>query len=264
MTFNFSAARLRRSEKDTFESLYAGWDGKEFRRLAEPEKPLPTAAVNAFEDYRAHLTDENFSCVGAKAAINGNLFRVGFYDEMNAPETNRLLARDLKMFAEEQSAATSNYASFAAIFGAARFENETIWEASLWTQLKNLHEIDRRDFEWDARVSSDPDDPNFSFSFAETGFFIVGLHPQSSRLARRFSRAAMVFNPHAQFERLRQTEHYKRLQKTIRMREIKLQGSINPNLSDFGSASEARQYSGRAVEKQWKCPFHALINKFKK
>ncbi|MEP6902345.1 MAG: YqcI/YcgG family protein, partial [Actinomycetota bacterium] len=36
----------------------------------------------------------------------------------------------------------------------------------------------------------------------------------------------------------------------------------NPNLSDFGTQSEARQYSGRAVEHEWKCPFHALMNKF--
>jgi hypothetical protein len=36
---------------------------------------------------------------------------------------------------------------------------------------------------------------------------------------------------------------------------MRLQGSINPNLSDFGVHSEARQYSGRAVEDAWKCPF---------
>jgi FPC/CPF motif-containing protein YcgG len=42
----------------------------------------------------------------------------------------------------------------------------------------------------------------------------------------------------------------------VREREIALQGSLNPNLADFGERSEARQYSGRAVEDQWRCPFH--------
>ncbi len=118
-----------------------------------------------------------------------------------------------------------------------------------------MHELDRQNFKWDLSVSSNPEDLDFSYSFAGTGFFIVGLHPQSSRRARRFSRAAMIFNPHAQFDRLRELDQYERMQQTIRTRELKLQGSLNPNLSDFGKQSEARQYSGRAVEQNWKCPF---------
>ena len=43
---------------------------------------------------------------------------------------------------------------------------------------------------------------------------------------------------------------------TIRNRDEKLQGSINPMMRDFGQGSEARQYSGRAVNDEWKCPFH--------
>lgn len=245
------------------ESLYAEWDGENFRRLVQPEKDLPPAALKAYEDFQAHITDENFSCVGAKAALKGKIFRFGFYNEMNAAETNRALARDLRVFAGEQSRADSNYASFAAIFGGGDFENEIAWEASLWQQLTNLHRLDR-DSAWDPSVSSDPRDANFSFSFAETGFFIVGLHPNSSRLARSFSRAAMVFNPHAQFERLREINQHERLQKTIQAREMNLQGSLNPNLSDFGAQSEARQYSGRAVEENWQCPFQAQMQKAKK
>jgi hypothetical protein len=167
------------------------------------------------------------------------------------------------MFAGEQKESSSNYASFAAIFSDPVSENEKAWENSLWAQLENLHNLDG-DSVWDSSVSNNPEDVNFSFSFAGTGFFIVGLYPNSSRLARRFSRATMVFNPHAQFNRLRELNQYERLQKTIRARELKLQGSLNPNLSDFGTQSEARQYSGRAVEENWKCPFHAQIQEAKK
>ncbi|HSP45414.1 MAG TPA: YqcI/YcgG family protein, partial [Chthoniobacterales bacterium] len=62
-------------------------------------------------------------------------------------------------------------------------------------------------------------------------------------------------NPHEQFERLRADGKWKRMQETIRSRDVELQGSINPMLSDFGEQSEARQYSGRAVEDDWKAPF---------
>ncbi len=68
----------------------------------------------------------------------------------------------------------------------------------------------------------------------------------------------MVFNPHAQFERLREAKQFDRLQQTIRAREMALQGTLNPNLSSFGEQSEARQYSGRPVDEKWKCPFHSL------
>ncbi len=47
------------------------------------------------------------------------------------------------------------------------------------------------------------------------------------------------------------------MQEVIRDRERNLQGDLNPNLADFGTRSEARQYSGRPMEEQWRCPFHA-------
>jgi FPC/CPF motif-containing protein YcgG len=242
--------------------LYAEWDGEKFKRVYESEKTLPLSVEEAYEDFRSHLSNNDFSCIGAKAALNSSIFRVSFYNKMNTPETNTGLAHDLRMFATEQKKASSNYASFAAIFSASIFENEKAWENALWSQLENIHNLDI-DSAWDPSVSSNPENVNFSFSFAGTGFFIVGLYPGSSRLSRRFSRATMVFNPHAQFDRLRELNQYERLQKTIRVRELKLQGSLNPNLSDFGTQSEARQYSGRAVEENWKCPFHAHMRKAK-
>jgi FPC/CPF motif-containing protein YcgG len=71
----------------------------------------------------------------------------------------------------------------------------------------------------------------------------------------------MVFNVHSQFENLRNEGLFERMQETIRARDLKLQGSLNPNLSDFGKQSEAKQYSGRAVEKEWKCPFKRFFGK---
>ena len=101
--------------------------------------------------------------------------------------------------------------------------------------------------EWDSTVSSDPFDPHFSFSFGGQALYVVGLHERSSRHARRFAWPTLVFNPHAQFDRLRHDGHWQRMQEAIRRRDVALQGEINPMLSDFGEQSEARQYSGRRV-----------------
>jgi FPC/CPF motif-containing protein YcgG len=110
---------------------------------------------------------------------------------------------------------------------------------------------------WSAAASADPADPRFAFSFAQTAFFIVGLHAASSRATRRFAWPTLVFNPHEQFEELRRSGRYWRFQRVIRDGETALQGSINPMLAEFGERSEAAQYSGRRVEAGWKCPFHS-------
>jgi uncharacterized protein len=81
------------------------------------------------------------------------------------------------------------------------------------------------------------------------------LHPNASRPARRFSRPALVFNLHDQFERLREEGRYDRMRERIVERDLALAGSINPMLARHGEVSEARQYSGRKVEAGWRCPF---------
>jgi FPC/CPF motif-containing protein YcgG len=116
--------------------------------------------------------------------------------------------------------------------------------------------MDVRHFDWADGYSNDPEDAKFAFSFAGWAFFVVGLHPRSSRVARRFAQPALVFNAHRQFDELRTSGHFTRIQALVRERELALQGSLNPNLAEFGARSEARQYSGRAVEDSWKCPFH--------
>ena len=98
----------------------------------------------------------------------------------------------------------------------------------------------------DPKVAEDPEAGDFGFSFAGRGFFVIGLHPDASRLARRFPWPALVFNAHAQFDRLKADGRYPKMQGAIRAREMAWQGSLNPNLSDFGVRSEARQYSGQS------------------
>ena len=84
---------------------------------------------------------------------------------------------------------------------------------------------------------------------------MVGLHPAASRPARRFKRPVLVFNLHDQFERLRAEGRYERMRERIMERDKALAGSTNPMLARHGDASAARQFSGRAVEKDWRCPF---------
>ena len=134
--------------------------------------------------------------------------------------------------------------------------DELGFERALWDRLQSLSDKD----DWlgqapDPRVSHDPDDPHFSLSFAGEAFFVVGLHPAASRPARRFPAPALVFNLHDQFEKLREEGRYGKLRNAILERDIAVAGSVNPMLAQHGTISEARQYSGRMVEADWRCPF---------
>lgn len=245
------------SQKD---SSYTAWRDEKIVSALDAKRSVSSLAERVHGEFRSFIMDNDFPCVGAKAAVNGNCYRFGFYPEMNSRAATAGLAHDLWAYVREQASFQSNYSTFAASFAAPRIEDERDWENILWAQLQSLHELDNALHDWNREVSGDPNEPGFAFSFAETAFFVVGLHPASSRLARRFPWATLVFNMHEQFERLREQNQFERMRQTIRARDLKLQGSLNPNLSDFGKKSDARQYSGRAVEENWKCPFHRLMN----
>jgi uncharacterized protein len=217
--------------------------------------------TQAEEAFREFISRPEFPCLGAKAALNAETYFVRGYEELGGASVTAHLATDLSEFANAQCRANAEYATFAAIFARPRAANELQFEELLWIQLRALHQHDAERSEWDPAVSSDPADPHFSFSFAGQALYVIGMHPNSSRQARRFHWPTLVFNPHEQFERLRAGGKWKHMQETIRHRDLALQGAINPMLSDFGERSEARQYSGRAVEEDWQAPFRATPRK---
>src|SRR5688500_7459915 len=204
-------------------SAYAAWRGGELVHPLEPGRgPSPQASL-VHRQFRAHVLGRGFSCVGARAAVAGNMYRFGLYERMCDPETTLALAHDLCEYARERPRLGTDFATFVACFGAPAPADEREWERQLWSQLQSLHDLDRTHHAWDDSVSSDPEDPSFSFSFAGTAFFVVGLHPQSSRHARRFVWPTLVFNAHEQFERLRVRGLFARIREAVRARDYRLQ-----------------------------------------
>ena len=206
-------------------------------------------------EFRSFVEEPVFPCLAAKGLVRHRGYSLGVYGTLGSPAATEKLASDLASFSSEASFDGQAFVAFVAVFRGRPPAGEPRFEQALWTQLQNLHDADPAD-DWDPSVSADPGDPRFGFSFAGRAFFVVGLHPESGRLARRFPRAALVFNPHAQFDRLRQEGRFERLRTAIRERDLALQQTPNAALADFGTRSEARQYSGRTPASDWRCPFH--------
>jgi len=208
---------------------------------------------NAFEDF---VRDTSFPCVGAKSALaHGTLKTVVCWSIESGWDDVRI-HRELLDWAFEYREDPSLFRSIAFIFARPGPISEERFETALWERLQSLADKDAWLAQpYDTRVSGDPEDPHFSLSFGGEGFFVVGMHPNASRPARRFERPVLVFNLHDQFEQLRGQGKYETIRATILARDEKLAGSINPMLARHGDMSEAAQYSGRVVPDDWRCPF---------
>ncbi|PNW27493.1 guanitoxin biosynthesis heme-dependent pre-guanitoxin N-hydroxylase GntA [Formosa algae] len=204
--------------------------------------------------YKKFILKQKHPCVMAKSVFMMNDYHLHTYKSMSEDESIKRILNDLDSFINQYDFQTNTFQSFMAVFPYQQFDSEIEFETTLWKTLQKLHNLD--DCEWDDSVSDNPEDSNFSFSLKGKAFYIVGLHPNSSRLARQSPYPTIVFNLHWQFEKLRDMGTYKKVKKRIRKRDRKLQGHINPVLKDFGKDSETKQYSGRQVDASWTCPFH--------
>jgi len=210
------------------------------------------------ERFRDFVKHQAFPCVGAKSAIGrGQMKFVVARDIRSSWDDLRIYAALLD-FAHAYRAAPTLFQSFVVLFEQPHRCTEDQFEQFLWTRVQSLADKDAwHGQDYDPRVSADPTSPHFSLSFGGEGFFVVGLHPDASRPARRFESPALVFNLHDQFARLKAEARYEPLRENIIKRDVAMAGSENPMLARHGEISEARQYSGRAVEGGWNCPFNA-------
>ena len=209
------------------------------------------------EHFKRFIEERDFPCVGAKSALRASRLEILVGRDITSSWDDLRIYPSLLAFARGYAAEPVLFQSFAVVFDGPLDLDEAGFERALWDRVQSLTEKDvHRDQTPDVRVSPDPSDPHFSLSFGGQSFFVVGLHPNASRRARRFQRPTMVFNLHDQFERLRADGRYEKLRAQILARDEVYSGGINPMLSRHGETSEARQYSGRVVDDEWQAPFH--------
>lgn len=212
------------------------------------------APIEIKKSFKEFIINKNHPCVMARSLFTNDDVEIHSFAELGSKKTAEELLKAIEQYLLHYNFEDKKFETLIAVFPNEEIISELEFEEKMWKQLQLLHNIDSHP--WDSEVSSNPEDSKFSFSIAGKAFYIIGMHPKSSRMARQSPYPAMIFNLHWQFEKLRDMGVYQRVKKRIRKADEKLQGSINPMLDDFGDSSEARQYSGRAVDSNWKCPFH--------
>ena len=214
-------------------------------------------------DYLEFIGNAAFPCVAARASLAHQHVKSFVAGNMLCPADDKHILDFIYQFVDDYRNQKTLYHSATVIFSGPDIISEEYFDEVFWRKLQSLSDLDAMNYAYDKRVSADPSSPLFSFSLKEEAFFIIGLHPASSRVSRRFKYPAIVFNPHDQFQILREQHHYEHMKQTVRHRDIKLSGSVNPMLDDYGSSSETLQYSGRRYDENWKCPLQIAHGKTK-
>lgn len=222
------------------------------------------AAKNDYiiEEFLTYLRNAPFPCIGAKATVSRSQLKCMVSEHIACPHEDHAILNFIYRFVDTYRRSDQLFHSAAVIFKNPQIWSEEMFDRFMWQRLQNLSDMDARYYGYDRRVNTNPESADFSFSLKSEAFFIIGLHPASSRQSRRFAYPVLVFNPHVQFEQLRQLNRYTPIKNVIRKRDKEYSGSVNPMLTDFGDTTEARQYSGRNYSKDWQCPFKSQHGKF--
>ena len=212
---------------------------------------------DAIAQFRRYIQQAGFPCLAARTATENDHIQFLVAGSLQSSDADEAIVAQARAFAANVES-EKGFHSLALLFPGTPPMDEATFEQALWTRLQALHALDARTAPWDPSVSDDPASPRFSFSLGGHAFYVVGLHPASSRRARRFPHAALVLNLHSQFEALRADGRYERFHEAIVERDVEFSGSVNPMLATHGEGLEAPQYSGREVDAgSWRCPFKA-------
>lgn len=209
---------------------------------------------NIISEYLGYLSNRTFPCIAAKAAVAKQHVRCMVAPDLASSAHDTRILDFLYGFIDDYREVTEPFHSAAIIFESPVIHSEETFEQLLWQRLQSLSNLDAQQYRYDPRVNPDPASGEFSFSLKSEGFFIIGLHPASSRQSRQFDYPVIAFNPHSEFEHLRAEGRYDKMKAIVRKRDLANTGSINPMLNDFGNTSEVLQYSGRKYDGSWKCP----------
>lgn len=202
------------------------------------------------------IGQKNYPCVAALKSFHNKDYKIQNYSQMGEFSQRPALRKALLEYLEEYKKNKSPYFTFWAVFDNTPLGSEIEFEEKMWKELSSLTSESQRESDKDPKFSDDPADKNFCFALNGYAFFVVGLHPYSSRKSRRLSHPTLVFNVYEQFEQLKLEGKYEPMIEINRKRDVKFQGSSNPMVEKHGDDWESIQFSGKENPDSWKCPFH--------
>jgi len=244
-------------------NLFMPKNGQLFQCYPLPEdSKIQKKSKQISNEIKSLVSQKDYPCIAAMRSYTKDDYQVGMYGSFGTGQSWRTLRNDLLFFLKEQKKTSSIYLSFWAVFEPQEMSEEE-FEQALWNELSHLTSEEDKAFDWPQGAITDPQNPGFRFSLGGSEFFVVGLHSNSSRKARKFSRPTLIFNIFDQFDQLAKQGVYESMVNVNRKKDEKFQGNVNPMVAQHGEQWESIQFSGKENPNAWKCPFHFLFKSAK-
>jgi hypothetical protein len=64
--------------KYSIKSSYAAWSEQKLICVLDPQRKISPLAETIHAQFREHISNPDFPCIGAKASVNGGCYRYGF------------------------------------------------------------------------------------------------------------------------------------------------------------------------------------------
>ena len=133
-------------------------------------------------ELRDFVASPDFPCVGAKAALRRHQLEILVASDIRRSGSDQLIAQRLQNFAIRHDGNDTMFVSQAVVFSNHRPLSEGEFETHLWQRLTALHAIDKRHFQWDPKVDSDPGFSALQHEYRRQGLF--RRRPASQRQPR--------------------------------------------------------------------------------
>lgn len=143
----------------------------------------------------------DFRC-GWGEAIDRRCLRFVIAHDLQSARSDAMIARELQTFVADVTTPVWRDRLAVTFEHTARLSEKEFDEA-LSDRLLAIRELDGPADDCRTPMSCDPDSELFSFRTGGHSFLVVGLHPSSSHMARRFVCPVLVFNPDSRFEHAR-------------------------------------------------------------
>lgn len=187
---------------------------------------------DATSRFEARMLDEHtkFPCIFGVDAVRKQTLR---YTYVPMADTVSVLGVALQSFAG-QAVELGRRTSLVAFFeddDVSRTVSE--WNTHFWSLLQGLHAIDSSN--WPTDISTDPDNPEWEFSFAGMPFFVVANTPNHElRSSRFFEYFTVTFQPRFVFDDLAVGNRTADNAKAVIRGRLKVYDQLAPS-SDLGS-----------------------------
>ena len=137
-------------------------------------------AATILEEFEDFVLDGAYPCIAARAAVSrGHVPCLVANNIAEADDDARILVFIYDFIMQFRKAKTTLH-SAAVIFTGPVNISEEDFDTFFWHRLQSLSRLDAGRFPYDARVSSDPASPDFSFSLGEEAFFIFDVEHRSA------------------------------------------------------------------------------------